>query len=79
MGFAVLWAFFYLTVSIAVAVQAHNHAQLGQGRSFAPAAFFGLITMCIYGSQAWLMFKQWKIEEFEAEMQAEMDNADPFA
>jgi hypothetical protein len=72
MGFAILWGFFYLTVSIDLAIKAANFQKTG--KSFAPACFFGLITMGLYGSEAWLIFKQWQVQMF---MQ-EIDEPDPF-
>ena len=45
-----------------------------QAKSFAPATFFGLVAMAIYASEAWIIFKQWQVEQF----MEEVDNSDPF-
>jgi len=93
MGFAILWAFFFLTVSIDLAMKAANYERMcaanqihcghegnSRAKSFAPATFFGLVAMAIYGSEAWIIFKQWQVEQFMEEMDNRngMYNPDPF-
>ena len=48
-----------------------------KAQSFAPAAFFGLLAMAIYGSEAWTIFKKWQVEQFMGGAAA--DNSDPFS
>jgi len=56
MGFTILWAFFYLTCSIDLAINASKHGV----NAFAAASFFGFVAMGVYGFDGFLKFKGWK-------------------
>jgi len=53
-GFYALWAFFYFTAAIAVAVKARFTPSLGA------AAFFAFVGMGIYGADAFFKFRGWR-------------------
>jgi len=59
MGFNILWAFFYMTCSIDLAVQASSNGL----SSYIAASFFGFVAMGIYGFDGFLKFKGWKAGE----------------
>jgi len=56
MGFTILWAFFYLTCSIDLAINAKKYGN----NAFAAASFFGFVAMGVYGFDGFLKFKGWK-------------------
>merc|ERR1719369_2483075 len=56
MGFTILWAFFYMSCSIDLAVNASYY----NISAFAAASFFGFVAMGIYGFDGFLKFKGWK-------------------
>ena len=56
MGFCCLWAFFFFTCSIDMAVQAGKY----DVPAFGAGAFFGFVAMIVYGFDGFLKFKGWR-------------------
>lgn len=54
LGFCILWAFFYFTASIDCAVNASNNPPFGA------AAFFGFVTLLVYGYDGFIKFQGWR-------------------
>lgn len=55
MIFCILWAFFFFTCSIDLAVKA-----AGGPKAFGAASFFGFCAMIIYGVDGFFKFRAWK-------------------
>lgn len=53
-GFYALWSFFYFTAAIAAAVQGPVSSALAAG------AFFGFVSMIVYGVDAFFKFRGWR-------------------
>ena len=56
MGFCALWAFFFFTCSIDMAVQAARR----DVPAFGAGSFFGFVAMALYGFDGFLKFKGWR-------------------
>lgn len=58
MVFCCLWAFFYFTCSLDLAVKAGKYAN--GPSAFAAASFFGFVAMLVYGVDGFFKFKGWR-------------------